>query len=207
MSLTFYYSPMSSAARIHWVLEELGIPYEKVKIDIKTGAQKAPEYLKVNPNGKVPAIVDDGTPMFESLAILIHLGEKYGVAKGLWPAVGTKAHMHALTWATWGTVTLGSAVFRYVSNTADRFPADQRNAKQAEAAKKEMESCLVLLDAELAGKEYLGGSAFTLLDVANASLIGFARMMAGIDMAPYPNVDKWAQRCTTRPAMGRVMAG
>jgi glutathione S-transferase len=85
MSLTFYYSPMSSATRIHWALEELGIPYDKVKVDLAAGDQKKPAYLALNPNGKVPLVVDDGTPIFESLAILIYLGERYGVEKGLFP--------------------------------------------------------------------------------------------------------------------------
>jgi glutathione S-transferase len=207
MSLTFYYSPMSSSTRVHWALEELGIPYEKVKIDIKTGAQRSPDYLKVNPNGKVPAIVDDGVPMFESLAILLHLGDKYGVAKKLWPAMGTPEHAHALSWSAWATVTFGATVFRFVSNTAERFPAELKNPKQAEAAKKELETLLGILNAELAGKDYLGGAAFGLLDVSVASMITFARMMAGLDMAPYPNVDAWSQRCTARPAMARAAAG
>lgn len=207
MSLTFYYSPMSSATRIHWALEELGIPYEKVKIDIRAGAQKAPEYLKINPNGKVPTIVDDGVPVFESLAILLYLGDKYGVAKKLWPAPGTPAHTHALTWTTWGTVTLGAAVFRVVSNTADRIPAEMRNAKVAEVAKKEVGELFAILDRELAGKEYLGGAAFSLLDLAVASMVTFARMVAGIDLSALKNVDAWAQRCTARPGMGVAAAG
>ncbi len=207
MSLTFYYSPMSSATRIHWALEELGIPYEKVKIDIKSGAQKKPDYLKINPNGKVPAIVDDGVPMFESLAILLHLGDKYGVGKKRWPAAGTPEWMHAVTWSTWATVTLATWIFRYVSNTSERFPAEQKNAKQAELAKKEVESCLSILNQELSGKDYLGGQEFSLLDVGAASMITFARMMGGIDMSAYPNVDAWSQRCTSRPAMARAAAG
>ena len=62
MSLTFYYSPQSSASPVHWTLEELGIPYEKVKIDLKENQQKKPEYLKLNPNGRVPLLVHDGVP-------------------------------------------------------------------------------------------------------------------------------------------------
>src|SRR5215475_4977513 len=120
MSLTFYYSPMTSATRIHWALEELGIPYEKVKLDLKAGAQRKPEFLKLNPNGKVPTIVDDGVPMFESAAILIHLGDKYGVAKKLWPAPGTPDHMRALAWTVWSTVTLGAHIFRIMMNTSER---------------------------------------------------------------------------------------
>src|SRR5690242_11716885 len=87
MTAKFYYSPMTSATRVHWALEELGVPYEKIKLDLTAGDQKKPEYLALNPNGKVPLFVDEeGRPIFESLAILLYLGERYGVAKGLYPA-------------------------------------------------------------------------------------------------------------------------
>ena len=80
MAITFYYQPMSSAARVHWALEELGIPYEKVKVDLHAGDQKKPDFLKVNPHGKVPALVDGDARLFESAAIILHLGDKYGEA-------------------------------------------------------------------------------------------------------------------------------
>src|SRR5580765_4708503 len=84
MSLTFYYSPQSTASLTELVIEELGIPVEKVKVDLKS--KERPELLKVNANNKVPVIVHDGTPIFESAAITIYLGEQFGTAKGLWPA-------------------------------------------------------------------------------------------------------------------------
>lgn len=206
MALTFYYSPMSSATRIHWALEELGVPYEKVKIDLKTGAQKKPEFLKLNPNGKIPTLVDEGVPMFESLAMIIHLGEKYGVAKKLWPAENTHERMHALTWTTWGTVTLATNVFRYMMNTSERFPAAEQNAAQAASAKKEVENCLRILNDHLAGKEYMLGSSFSLVDLANAGMVAFT-MRIGIDFSPYPNVQAWFARSTQRPGMATAAAG
>src|SRR5215470_5576285 len=130
MSMTFYYTPMSSATRVHWALEELGVPYEKVKMDLGAGEQKKPEYLALNPNGKVPLLVADGTTIFESLAILLYLGETYGVEKGLFPAPGL-ARAEAFKWMAWAQVTLGDAIMRIIRN-GDRFPAEQRNAAAAE---------------------------------------------------------------------------
>ena len=98
MSLVFYYSPMSTAVVTHWILEELGIPYETVKVDFQKDTKK-PEYVKLNPNGAVPLIVHDGTPIFESAAIAIYLGETFGVEKGLFPAPGPKRG-EALKWIT-----------------------------------------------------------------------------------------------------------
>ena len=98
MSITFYFAPQSNASRVHGSLIELGVPFEKVRVDIRIGEQKKPEFLALNPNGKVPTVVLDGTPMFESVAIQIALGERYGVERGLWPAPGTPERLRALTW-------------------------------------------------------------------------------------------------------------
>ena len=103
MSLVFYYAPFSSAATVHSALEELGVPYEKVKIDLKANDQKKPAFLAINPNGKVPAIVHDGVAIFESAAIIIHLGETFGVEKNLFPAPGVK-RAEALKWLVWCNV-------------------------------------------------------------------------------------------------------
>jgi glutathione S-transferase len=82
MSLGFYYTPMSSASPIHWALEELGVAYEKVQLDLKAGDSRKPEFLKINPNGKVPVIVHDGLVIFESAAIQIYLGESLASKRG-----------------------------------------------------------------------------------------------------------------------------
>lgn len=200
MSLTFYYTPQSSASRIHWALEELGVPYEKVKLDLRAGDQKKPEYLKLNPNGKVPTLVVDGTPMFESLAILFYLGERYGVDKGLWPREGTRERIEAFTWTTWGSVSLAAEVFKIFSNTSNWTPAESHNAMQADMARQEFHNLLKILDARLQGREYIVGDRFTLADLGNASLLGWATWELKTDMTQYPAVAAWLGRCRQRPA-------
>jgi hypothetical protein len=81
MTLVFHHAPMSSAVTTHWVLEELGVPYDKVKLDLAAGDTRKPAHLAINPNGKVPVIVHDDVPIFESAAISIDLGGTFGVAK------------------------------------------------------------------------------------------------------------------------------
>lgn len=206
MSITLYYAPMTSSARVHWALEELGVPYEKVRVDLSKGEQKKPEFLRINPNGKVAALVDDGTPMFESLAILIHLGEKYGVAKGLWPAPGSAESAEALTWLVWGTVSLGQSGVTMMLNTSERVPAEQRNAIQAENAKKALEDCCAILEQKLEGRPYVLGDRFTLVDVANAAPMAFFSRI-GLDLTPFPNVAAWVARATQRPGMAAANAG
>jgi glutathione S-transferase len=196
---------MTSAARPHWALEELGVPYEKQKMSLQDGDQKKPEFLALNPNGKVPLLVIDGVPIFESLAILIYLGETYGVDKGLYPPPGLQ-RAEALKWMTWSTASLGDAVGRLIRNTSDRFPAEERNEKAAAAAMRDIVDLLGMLDKALEGKEYLVGGAFSLADISLASFMPFASRL-GVDTTPFKNVTAWVGRCITRPALARVMSG
>jgi glutathione S-transferase len=210
MAIHFYYAPMSSAMRCHWALEELGVPYEKHKMDLQAGEQKKAEYLAVNPNGKVPALVDGDAKIFESLAIFLWLGEKYGTEKGMWPKLGTKEHGEALSWLMWGTVEAAAAVFQHMTHgTEARFalPKEHQSAHVAKASKDRFEQLMKVLDDRLSGRDYILGSAFSLVDVANASMIGFATMMGGLSVADHKNVAAWVARCQQRPAMGRAMAG
>src|SRR5919106_6511202 len=105
MSLTFYYAPMSTATLTEAVLAELGIPCERVKLDLKAGDTHKLEYLKLNPNGVVPLIVHDGTPIWESAAITMYLGEVFGVEAKLYPELSPKRG-EAMKWIAWGNVTL-----------------------------------------------------------------------------------------------------
>jgi glutathione S-transferase len=203
MGLVFYYAPQSTATVVHWAIEELGIPHEKVKIDLRAGDQKKPEYLKLNPNGKVPLLVHDGKPLFESLAINIHLGETFGVEKQLFPPPGIE-RAEAIQWMTWMQVTVGDAVSRFLRNTSDRFPAELRNEKAGEAAKAEVEDLLKILDDALAGKEYLAGGRFSLADVHVASWMTYFQYF-NFNLTPYKNINAWVARCTARPAFAKTL--
>lgn len=204
MSLTFYYTPMSSATRVHWALEEVGAPYEKVKISLADGEHKKPEYLKLNPNGKVPLLVVDGRPVFESLAQLLHIGETYGVDKGLFPAPGLD-RAEAFKWMAWGSVTLSEAFMRILRN-GERFPEEERNAKAKEAAMRDASALFGILDDHLSSRAYVLGEAFSLVDVSIASYVPFAARL-GIDTQPLSHVQGWVARCMSRPALARAMQG
>jgi glutathione S-transferase len=204
MSLTFYYAPMSTASITSLVIEELGVPCEKVKLDLKKGDTNKPEFLKINPNGKVPVIVHDGTAIWESTAITMYLGETFGVEKKLYPPPGTKRG-EAMKWITWANVSLGEAVGRFARNAMDWVPAEQRNAKVAEAAKADVERGLRILDEALEGKSFLLGD-YSLADVHVNSLVDWLRHMK-FAVGACARLNAWGQRCTARPAYGRFMAG
>jgi len=203
MSLVFYYAPMSTAVATHWVLEELKIPYEKVKLSLQAGDTKKPDFLKVNPNGAVPVIVHDGTPIFESAAIAIYLGETFGIEKGLFPAAGPRRG-EAMKWIVWANATLGAAVGRQMAAASDHVPAEQRNAAAAAAARADVERALKVLDGSLAGKTWLVGEAFSLADAHVASFAGYVGMI-GFDLKKYPNVAAWHGRATARPGFATSM--
>jgi glutathione S-transferase len=205
MSLTFYYSPMSTASVTHLVLEELGVPYEKVLVDIKTGDQKKPAFLQINPNAKVPAIVHEGVAIFESVAISIYLGETFGVDKGLFPAAGP-ARGEALKWLVWCGVSLGEAMMRRQRHLSEWFPAEQRNAAAGAVGQADVERHLGILNDALTGKEYLVGNQFTIVDAHLTSLVGYLGMI-GFDLSKYPAITAWHKKCGARPAAARVMAG
>ena len=133
MSLTFFYAPMSTASTVHWSLEELAIPYEAVRVDLKDPADKKAKLGPVNPNLRVPVLVHDGVAIFESVAIQIYLGETFGVDAGLYPAPGPERG-RALKWLVWTNVSLGEAVLRFLRNTSDEYPKEQQNAAAGRAA-------------------------------------------------------------------------
>lgn len=205
MGIVFYYTPMSSASRVHWALEELGIPYDKVKIDLSKGEQRQPDFLKLNPNGKVPAMVVDGQPVFESLAMLLWLGETYGVDKGLYPPPGLQ-RLEAYKWMAWGSVSLVEAGTRLMRNTSDRFPVEQRSAGAAAAAHAEINQLLQVLESGIDGKQFILGDKFSIVDCAVGSMVWFLAQRLQVDLVPYPKVGAWAARLMTRPALARIMS-
>ena len=197
MSITFYYNPMSSASRVHLSLDELGISYEKVLIDFQAKDQKKPEFLALNPNGKVPTIVIDGQPMFESIAIQIYLGERFGVERDLWPALGSREHMQALTWLCWAQVSLATPLFTYMHLAS--APSDPGSAKPVEAALAEVHTMLAILDARIGERGNIVHDKWTLVDTDVASILGWGLYTAKIDSAQYRHLTAWLGRFQERP--------
>ncbi|MFT3856472.1 MAG: glutathione S-transferase family protein [Aquabacterium sp.] len=203
MSLTFYYAPMSTATITQLVIEELGVACDKVKIDLKAGGAHTADYLRLNPNGKVPLLVHEGVPIWESAAITLYLGEVFGVDKGLYPPPGPQRGA-LMKWVVWSNVTLGDAVYRWLRNTAEHSPQDQRNAKAGEAGKADMHACLKILDQSLEGRQFLG-EAYSLADTHVGAFTDWLRFCE-VDFSAYPHLNAWAERCHARPTYAKVMS-
>ena len=204
MTIKLYSWPQSSGTRVAWALEELGLGYEYVALDPKRGDHRAPPYLAISPHGKVPALSDDGQTVFESGAILIYLGENYGVEKGLWPA-GGQTRADALSWTVWSMTELGSYMLQYMYHGLDTpvsyKPADRSKAA-AEYSQSQFVRSLDALESRLGGREYLLG-AFSLADIACASWLMFGTAF-GIALAGHPRTAAWFERCRQRPALARA---
>jgi len=203
MSLTFYGNPMSTAGFTEHVLAELDVPHEYVNVDLRAGGAKKPEHLKLDPNGRVPVIVHDGVPIWESAAITIYLGEQFGTAKALWPAAGPKRG-EAMKWVVWTNVTFGEAVGRWTRNTSSRYPDDLKNAKAGETAKKDVDNCLAILDGALGDRQFLCGE-YTLADTHVNSFCDWLRYMK-VDFSAHENVEAWSKRCRERAGYLKVTA-
>ncbi len=200
--IKLYGIPQSRTSRCLWMLEELGVAYENVKVSFIGEAQK-PEFLKLNPNGRIPVLEDDGLVLFESLAINLHLARKYGAAKGLWPAPSDD-QSRAIQWSIWAMTELEPPAMRLLMNRAF-LPEPQRNEAEAKAGLEGLNRPLNALNAALAGRETLLGAAFTVADLNVDAVLGWLPTLGRVDLSPWPNVAAWHKRAAERPALAKAM--
>ncbi|APR80737.1 Glutathione S-transferase [Minicystis rosea] len=199
MSIVLYYAKMSSAGPVAHALQELGVPHEKITFDLAAGDQRKPAFLALNPNGKVPTLVIDGTPMFESLAIMQWLGDKFGVEKGLWPAADAPARLEALSWTTWAYVSFASAIQRLNIASSPRVPAELHHPPIVAHARKDIETLLGILDGRLSTRPNLLGETFSLADLIVGSTITYATY-CGVSVDAHAHVKAWLDRFQARPS-------
>lgn len=199
MSLTLYAAPMSSATPVVCALIELDVPHDTVMLDLAAGDQKRPEYLALNPSGVVPTLVVDGTPMFESIAIMQWLGDRFGVDRGLWPPADSPDRLTALSWTTWIYVTYGGALQRLNSTQSERVDPSLHHAPLAKHTLAELDAMLARLDARLSDHPYLLGEQYSLADLIVACVVAYSTY-CGVSVEAHPQVQAWLQRFYERDA-------
>lgn len=196
MTYTLYYSPGSASLAVHWMLLELGVPFEAKLVDIDSNAQKAPEYLRLNPAGRVPTLVVDGVPHGESAALLMLLAERHPEKKFA-PVAG------ASTRADWLETMI------YLANTVlpamrDWFYAEKDGEPQgAEAvkalARRRIEGAWDRLDARLAdGRVHLLGNELSTVDFLGTMLMRWSRNMPR-PATTWKHLAPYIQRMRARP--------
>jgi len=205
MTIKLYSWPMSSGTRIAWALEELALPYQYVPLDAKKQEHRSPEMLAVNPHGKVPALADGELKLFESGAILLYLGNRYGAAKGLWPEPKGQAHADAVCWTVWAMTEIGTYMMQYLYHGLDSpvsYKPEDRSKAAAAYNRAQLDRLLDTLETRIEGRGYLMGG-FSLVDVAAASWLLLGTQL-GLSLDGRPRVAAWCQRCAERPAFRRA---
>ena len=197
--ITLYGVTHSRALRCLWMLEELGVPYTQETTNFATGGTRSPEFLRINPNGHIPALTDGDVTLFESLAINLYLARKYGPA--LWPST-VEDEGRTFQWTVWAMTELEEPLLTYLLNTILR-PEAERDAQKASDAATRALTPLRVLDGALAGRDYLLGNTFGAADLNVASVATWTKL-AKIDISATPHVAGWLDRCLGRPAFGRA---
>lgn len=206
--ITLHYFPSNASFAPHIVLEELQVPFRLSLVERDAGAHKSPEYLKLNPNGLIPVMVDgDGMVMYETAAILMHLADTHPDAK-LAPAPGTAARAQFYKWLIWLTNTLQPTTIAYYY--PERW-VDEGNADGVAQVKKQAElrvgPLLDQLEAQLAshGQPWLLGADYTVADAMAFMLCRWTRNFAR-PARSLPHINGFLQRMLARPAVQRAIA-
>jgi GST-like protein len=206
--LQLYSTPTPNGVKVSIALEELGLPYEPHLVEIGRNETWTPEFLSLNPNGKIPAIIDPDGPggaplaLFESGAILLYLAEKTGRLLPAAPA----ARLETIQWVMFQMGAVGPMFGQlgYFHKFAGREIEDKRPLQryQAEAAR-----LLRVIEGRLAGRDWIMGAEYTIADI---SMLGWVRNLIGFygarDLVAYDelaHVPAWLDRCLARPAVQR----
>ena len=193
--IILYGAMASRAHRVVWMLRELGLPFDHVPTQFQDGSTRRPEFMAINPNGRVPARVDDGFVIVESLAINLYLASRYGgpLAPASWQETAL-----ATQWSFW-VVTEVEKPLLLASANRKLFAPGERDEAQAEMAIGKLDRPFKVLDAHLAARPWLLGDRFTVADLNVATVMDLAPQ-CDIALEAWPRLHEWHQRCLARPA-------
>lgn len=205
--IRFYFHPTPNPAKVSLFLEEAGLAYETVPVDTSKGEQHKPAFRAINPNAKVPAIVDTEGPggkearVFDSSAILLYLGEKTGKFMG-----APKDRPELLSWLFFIASGLGPFSGQAVHF---QFAAPEGLEYARNRYRREAERHYKVLDVHLAGKTFIVGETYTIADMSAWGWIDrAARVMKGESdpLAAFSNISRWFKAIDARPAVAKARA-
>jgi GST-like protein len=199
--IQFYFCNTANPSKVALFLEETQLKYECIPVDTRRGEQFSAEYLGINPNGKLPAIVDDGLPVFDSNAILLYLAEKTG---RFLSASSLSARAELLSWLMFIATGLGPFSGQ---NTHFKHYAPEKVPYALKRYQFEAERHFSVLDSRLAEHRYILGNDYTIVDMG---AWGWARLLPFIvgddKWEKYPNVKRLVDEISARPAAERALA-
>ncbi len=199
--IRLHYSPGTRAVRVRWLLEEIGVPYQLSVVSLWRGAHKSKDYLKIHPLGKVPALEIDGTTVFESLGICLHLADRF-VDADLAPLVTDRMRRaDYCTWMAFSVGTLEPAIFEQVR---------ARKAEERGVASINLGPALTpfgnvasYMEHHLAERPFLLGDRMTAADIMNGSMMAWAQDLGLLEGRQ--SIQAWVANLKTRPAYSRAM--
>ena len=201
-----HYSPGTASMTPHLLLRELGVPFELKLVDRAGGAHKRPEYLKLNPNGLIPVLVDGDLVLYETAAIVLYLVDTHAAA-GLAPALGTAERAHIYKWLIWLSSTVQAMVPHYFYSDRMVAPGNAAGAKEVKAqAEAKLGAMFDQIDAHFAshGGPWFAGDRFSALDPYLFMLCrwsrGFARPARSL-----PHIAPFLERMLARPAVQKLI--
>lgn len=197
--IQLYGNPKSRATRCMWMLEEIGEPYQLIEKSTHPDDLQSADYLRLNPNARIPTLVDRNVVLWESMAINLYLAQEY---KGPMHFPGPEAMGLAAQWSFWAMLEMEHLLLDLLMHRA-LLPESIRDLSVAERDELLLRKPLVVLNAALAGREFLSGGSFSVADLNVASILVWGKM-ARLGLSSHPEVKRWLDKCLARPAYGRV---
>jgi glutathione S-transferase len=180
--------------RARWTLQELGVDFEAVTVNLSAGEHRTPEFLRINPAAKLPALVDGDLVLTESVAIVLYLAEKYPHKKLLPAAPRERAELYR--WLLFTATELEQPLWRIARNTF-LYPEEERQPKDVELAKREFKQMAAVMESHMKGREFVVGDTVTVGDFVLAYTLDWAHMESLLD--EYPTLRAYVERMYARP--------
>ena len=193
--ITLYGAPASRAHRVMWMLKELEINFDHVPTDFLRGGTREEKFLQINPNGRVPVLVDNGRAIFESMAINLYLARK--AASSLAPA-DLWEEGQATQWSFWAVTEVEKPLLLAACNRM-LFAEHERSSLELDQMLTRLHRPFAVLDAHLSKYPYVLGGRFTVADLNIAAMMSLVQL-ADIALGSYPAMKTWLHDCLERPA-------
>jgi glutathione S-transferase len=197
--LQLYGNPKSRAMRCLWMLEEMGEPYQLIEKSTRTEELQSAEYLRLNPNARIPTLVDGDLVLWESMAINLYLAQKYA---GPMHCIDPKVLGLATQWSFWAMLEMEALLLDLLQHRAV-LPEFARDASYAERDELLLRRPLGVLNNALSGRDHLADGNFTVADLNVASILAWGKM-GRLNLSTHSNIARWLDSCLARPAYSRV---
>jgi glutathione S-transferase len=199
--IKLYGQAPTRALRVHWLLNALGLEYQEIPINMMAGEHRKPEFLKVNPAGKVPVLVDGDTVLTESSAIQLYLAEKFPQAGLIPKSLKERAEMYQ--WIFFLVTEIEAPLWRMARNTVI-YPEAERQPEDVKIAAREGKAMLAVLEKHMQGREFLVGKHISVADMNAAYVLDWANE-AGL-LGESPTLQAYLERLYARPEAPMTIA-